>query len=309
MYARTPIPEPLVRLAKVQHGVVTSEQCYALGVGRHALRRLIEQDVWRRLAPGVLFTAGPPVPWPALVWGGVLAGGDRALAAGWAAGHLWGLIKQPPDEIQILIPYGRTPRALGPWRFTRTRQLPRPFGDPPRTTLADTVLDLAVLDPDRTAVWINEAVHSRKVSAAMIRRSLDARPRQPHRKLIESMLNDQVEGIHSELERRYARLVERAHGLPTGRRQVSTGRYRVDVEYGLLIIELDGRLGHTGAGRFRDMTRDNVHALEGRITLRFGWQDVTANPCGVARQVASILTQQGWAGPLATCPRCRAMPV
>ena len=39
--------------------------------------------------------------------------------------------------------------------------------------------------------------------------------------------------------------------------------YRTDVdyeEYGLL-VELDGRRGHDGAGRFRDMNRDNRHVL------------------------------------------------
>lgn len=45
-------------------------------------------------------------------------------------------------------------------------------------------------------------------------------------------------------------------------------------DYGLL-IELDGRIGHTGDGRFRDMRRDNAAATDGLATLRYGWHDVS----------------------------------
>lgn len=115
--------------------------------------------------------------------------------------------------------------------------------------------------------------------------------------------------MHSELERIFRRDVERAHGLPTGRRQIRDEYYCTDVEYlGTLIIELDGRLGHEGLGRFRDMARDNHHLVHGRPTMRYGWPDVTEQPCEVARQIAAVLLRLGWAGPLLSCPRCRRMP-
>ena len=52
-------------------------------------------------------------------------------------------------------------------------------------------------------------------------------------------------------------------------------------EYGLL-IELDGRLGHEGVGRFRDMRRDNRATIDGLATLRYGFGDVHGIPCEVA---------------------------
>lgn len=68
------------------------------------------------------------------------------------------------------------------------------------------------------------------------------------------------------------------------------------------IVELDGRL-HI-LGRFRDMERDNATLLEGDLTLRYGWPDITERPCQVAWQVAALLTTRGWAGAPTRCDRC-----
>ena len=107
----------------------------------------------------------------------------------------------------------------------------------------------------------------------------------------------------------YARDIERAHGLPRGSRQaVSRGRqYLRDVDYEAfgVLVELDGRLGHTGMGRFRDMWRDNSATIESRVTLRYGSVDLYRRPCEVALQVASVLTRRGWIGSPVRCDRCR----
>ena len=75
------------------------------------------------------------------------------------------------------------------------------------------------------------------------------------------------------------------------------------------VVELDGRLGHEGQGRFRDMRRDNAAALEGEQTLRYGWSDVHGEQCRVALQVAAVLSRRGWDGLPDRCPRCRAIPL
>ena len=109
------------------------------------------------------------------------------------------------------------------------------------------------------------------------------------------------------MEVRYLRDVERAHGLPDGRRQVRRRRTECDVwyeEYGLL-VELDGRRGHEGGGAFRDMRRDNSATTDGLATLRYGYRDVFGSPCEVAAQVAENLARRGWPGPFGRCQRCR----
>lgn len=308
VHPRQSVPIEVVRLANCQDGVITREQCSSLGMTRSVIGRLLQQQTWHRVASGVYRIGQPPAPWESLAWAGVLLGGDKAMLAGFAAGYLWGLIKQAPEAIQILVPHAKVVRVDGPWSFTRSRLLPRAFGDPSRTRLDDTVLDLCALDPARAATWIGEALHRRDVSAKGLQRALDARLRHPNRALVGAMLAEQTEGIHSELERIFARDVEKAHALPKGRRQVVGPRYRRDVDYGRLTVELDGHLGHDGMDRFRDMYRDNHHLMSGRLTLRYGWDDVTARPCEVARQVGTMLIALGWPGPPRNCPKCRTMP-
>lgn len=75
-------------------------------------------------------------------------------------------------------------------------------------------------------------------------------------------------------------------------------------DYGLL-IELDGRIGHTGDGRFRDMRRDNAAATDGLAALRYGWHDVSGAACSAARQVAGTLELYSWLGPFIPCPSYR----
>lgn len=71
-----------------------------------------------------------------------------------------------------------------------------------------------------------------------------------------------------------------------------------------LVVELDGRLGHTGMGRFRDMRRDNAATTDGLATLRYGKADVFGIPCEVAEEVGINLMRRGWAGPRTRCPNC-----
>ena len=71
------------------------------------------------------------------------------------------------------------------------------------------------------------------------------------------------------------------------------------------LVELDGKAGHTGAGKFRDMRRDNSATVDGLSTLRYGWSAVHDEPCVVAVEVAEVLINRGWRGLLERCGRCR----
>lgn len=115
------------------------------------------------------------------------------------------------------------------------------------------------------------------------------------------------------MELGYLHDVERAHGLPRGLRQhrLAGGRQVRDILYEqyAVVVELDGRMGHEGLGRFRDMRRDNEALLRGEVTLRYGWSDVRGRSCAVAWQVASILIGRGWPGLPCRCSRCAFKPV
>jgi hypothetical protein len=231
---------------------------------------------------------------------------------GGAAAHLEGLLDEAPDEIAILIPHGQRQGSRPPWVFVRENGDFRASsrGNPPRICTEDAVLDLcAAAQPSDVVGLVTTSVQRRLTTPERLRSALDRRARQRHRQIILDLISDVAQGAESPLEVRYVRDVERAHGLPRGTRQSrSRSRQHIrDVDYKTygVVVELDGRLGHTGMGRFRDMWRDNEAVAENRVTLRYGAVDLYRRPCEVALQVASILVQRGWTGLPARCDRCR----
>ena len=304
-------------LALEQAGVVTREQAVAHGVSARAAERLVRDQQWRRLHQGVYLTQDAEPSFEARGWAGVLMGGDQARLGGLAAGHLLGLVDEPPATVLVLVPHGVRVRQREGWAFVRERtgaRDPSCTGDPPCTTVPDTVLDLCADGrPEEAVDWVTLAVQRRLCTPEQLRRALGRRPRQRHRAVLLDLLPDVAKGAQSPIELTYLRDVEQAHDLPAGARQLPSadGSAVRDVwyeEYGV-VVELDGRVGHEGLGRFRDMSRDNDAGLTGLLTLRYGHRDLRGRPCEVARQVAAALTQRGWLNPIVRCPRCRLVPL
>jgi hypothetical protein len=307
-------PTPgLRRLAYVQDGVLTREQALGLGLGRHALSRLLGEQQWQVLAPGVYLTTNGVASWRALAWAGVLIGGDDARLGGTAAGYLHGLTSIEPRPLLVLIPHRSRLRSRDHWSFQRERpgsRSSRATGNPPRLLVEDTVLDLcATGGADDAVTWLTAAVRDRLTTPARLVRALRGRARHPHRELLLGLLADVDTGVESYLELLYLRDVERSHGLPQGERQLRSvdGRIRSDVIYReqRVVVELDGLLFHDGMDRFRDMWRDNVATLDDWLTLRYGAWHLTHQPCEVGDQVADFLVRRGWTGLPTRCPRCR----
>jgi very-short-patch-repair endonuclease len=313
MHRRQPVPAALRALALHQCGVVTREQALGLGFTDGGLAREVRDGNWQRMATGVYLTATGSPSWDANAWAGTLIGGDAARLGGCAAAYLHQLVNAPPVPIEVLVPVDSRPRVVGPWTFRRERpgaRLPSTVGSPPRITVEDTVLDL-ISDPDcdaRSAVnWVTLAVQSRRTTPQRLLRASQHRHFFSRRPLLHATLDDVRAGVRSPIEQDYLHKVERAHDLPIGRRQVGRRHTEVDVlydEFGL-IVELDGRIGHSGMGRFRDMRRDNVSTTDGLATLRYGKADVFGIPCEVADQVGTNLVVRGWSGPKTRCPLCR----
>src|SRR5437879_1806208 len=88
---------------------------------------------------------------------------------------------------------------------------------------------------------------------------------------------------------RWGARIRRGPGGRRGRRD------RVYEPFGL-VIELDGRLAHQPEERWRDKTRDNAAAADGKQTLRYGWSQVKWAPCETAAEVARVLRRRGWGG-------------
>ena len=313
MRARQEVPATLVRLAREQSGVVSRSQALDAGLSSTVISRLLIDGRWGRLDRGLYLCPDITATWLSLVWGAVLLGGTDARVAGHSAAVLHGLEEGEPAPIEVLIPFGRRV-SNRPWVvFAQERNQVRNSSgraEPPRTRVEDTVLDLCATGSSTASVdWVTAAVQRRLTTADALAKALARRERMPRRRFVQRVISDVSAGVHSGLERTYLHDVERAHGLADGRRQHSrpgrTGYLDVLYDRYALVVELDGRVGHVGEGRWRDRQRDNVHTRTGLRTLRFGWYEVTNEPCAVALEVAEVLIGLGWPGYPGTCPRCR----
>ena len=311
------LPEYLDRLAQIQSGIVTAAQAQRGGVSAAAVKSYLRAGRWQQLHRGVYATfTGRPAR-GAILWAAVLRAGPGALLSHYTAAELHKLIDVPFTTIHITIPDTRRIIPISGVAVhlgSRAAMAAHPTNLPPRTTIEETVIDLAQLAPtaEDACAWVARGVGRGLTIQEKLNRALSQRQRVHFRAELSEILSPDWAGIHSALEYRYVKWVEVPHGLPRGKRQapaVSAGRQvRRDVlydEYGLT-VELDGRTAHPGDTRWRDIRRDNAALIGGTRTLRFGWDDLRVRPCLVADQVYRALRQ---AGPVAARPCSAACPV
>lgn len=298
-----------------QHGVVSQSQADDLSITRSTIRAHVAAGRWSVMSAGVFYAANGTPSRSARLWAALLASGQGAVLSHGTAAYIYGFGRSN-SFIEVSIPNDRQEVSLPGVRVRRSRLLPAKgtrYEGWPITTAADTVLDMAgtLRSPHDVVALLTDACRSKSVAAQQILTALAQRKRQRHRQLIKDCLNDVIAGVESILEYRYLVRVERAHGLPVGRRQVKAWAggvpIRKDVDYDEYetVVELDGRAGHEGSGRHRDRRRDNAGTRKGKATLRYGHADLQ-DPCGMAQEVADVLRSRGWTGTLRHCgPRCR----
>ena len=286
------------------------------------IKRRIERGRWQQLYWGVYAVFTGPPPRQTWLWAAVLRAGAGAVLSHLTAAELHGLIDAPAEAIFVTVPSTRRISAPGivVRISSRVQQARQPNREPPRTTVEETVFDLTELawTFDDACGWITKACGRRLTTEEKLRTALAARKKMRWRAELGDVLAAAGDGIHSVLEYRYLRDVERAHGLPRSGHQVRVvidGKvaYR-DAYYDeyRLAVELDGRLAHPADERWRDSQRDNQAGARGIQTVRFGWRDVYGHACETAALQARILRGRGWRGtprPCSEgCPVARAWP-
>ena len=306
-------------LLTLQSGVIASWQASSAGLGPRRMEALARAGRWQRLHHGVYasFTGEPPRS--AVLWAAVLRAGPQSMLSHETAAELDGLLDKPSKLLHVTIPQSQRVRPIAGFaihRSTRILEARDPWLLPPRTIIEETVLDLAqeATSFDDVISILARACQRRLTFPVLLRRGVEVRARMRWRADILQALEDVADGVESPLEYRYLRDVERAHGLPPGKRQVHAAQggrtIRRDVcyaEYGV-VVELDGSISHADR-RLQDNRRDNAAAARGVITLRYGWPDVTELRCKTAVEVGETLSRRGWPGPLRTCRRCMSANV
>jgi hypothetical protein len=318
------LPGDCARLLKRQRGVIARWQAPAVGLSPTFIDGQLRRDRWRPLYRGVYAAYTGTPPRESLLWAGVLRAGPGAVLSHHSAAELDGLTDRPGRVTHVTVESGKRVRINGArlravtpsivvHRTDRLAAVRHPARNPPRTRIEETVLDLAQLSAsfDDAFSWLSRSCGRRLVTAQQLRQAIIARGRQRWREEILAVLPVIAVGVHSNLENRYVRDVERPHGLPVAKRQRrmrqgTRSRYPDNLyeSFGVA-VELDGSAYHLVEDRWQDIRKDNASAASGIVTLRFSWADVSRRPCAVAAVVATTLRQRGWPGPPSRCgPEC-----
>jgi hypothetical protein len=276
-----------------------------------AVRAFVRAERWQVMQRGVYaaFTGKPSRM--AELWAAQLrVGREAAVLSHQSAAELWGLVNGPSSVIHVTVPHDSNPGRCGPIPgivIHRSRSLQRarhPALTPPRTRVEETVLDLIddARNFDDAYDWICRAIGRRRTTAARIHVALEARARIRWRDDVELALGYASGGALSVLELRYARGVERAHGLPVAVRQArvrqeSGNRYldNLYLDY-RACVEIDGATAHPADEQWRDKRRDRWNAAhEGIDTIRIGGADLISKErqCRIAADVAKWLSGRG----------------
>lgn len=324
---RIVLPGECVRLLRLQHGAIARWQAASVGLDPGIIDVQLRRGRWQRLYRGVYaaFTGRPPRE--CLLWAGLLRAGPGAVLSHYTAAELDGLTDRPGHVIHVTVAHasrvrltGESASSLAPpiviHRIRRIEGVRHPVRIPPRTRVEHTILDLTELSTsfDDAFAWLCRGCGRRLVTPQAIHAAAASRGKLRWRGEILEALPLVASGVHSNLERRYVRDVEQAHGLPAARRQprvVLRSQFPrtiyLDNEYEPygLVVELDGSANHLVEDRWRDIHRDNFNARAGKVTLRYSYADVTSRACEVAAQVSGALSCRGWDGQVRGCkPGC-----
>ena len=301
-----------------QHGAVDTQQLAAFGITPDAIAANVEAGRWQALLPRVYaVTTGEP-PRATRLHAALLYAGPSAVLSHRTAAEEWGMLRVEDGPVHVTVPYRCSAVSQPPLvvvHRSRAFAYIAVHTVPPRTSRADTALDLATAEPTardamRCLVGLTTTCG---ISLVELERQFAERPPYRYRRPLTAALSRMAGGVASVLEDLYALDVELAHGIPPAQRQTpfEVDGYTLweDAVYdhvGVpLTVRLDGRAYHSHPSvAFRDRRRDNAAELAGRSRLVFGWRDLSDDPCGAAREVLTVLHRLGWHGPTLRCSKC-----
>jgi very-short-patch-repair endonuclease len=287
----------IARLASKSHGVVSRQELLGAGVSPAEIKHRLAIGAVIRVHRGVYRVGHQAPSLEARYLAAVKACGDRALLAGRAAAHLFGLLKGTPSLPEVLTPTERwiegvithRCREIGPQDGTKRRGIPV-------TTIPRTLVDLAaMLKPDALARACHEAEVRYRVTPAGVEAVLARRTNSPGARDLRRILWGEVPVSLSRLESAFiARL--RVAGLPIPETNRPVGGYRVDCRWPeqRLTVELDSYRYHDTRHAWElDRHREREARARGDEFRRYTWTDVAEEPGPMLADLRALLAPDG----------------
>ena len=288
----------IVALAARRHGVITTADLTAAGIGRSGIAHRVRQGRLTRLHHGV-YLVGPVAPPHARAMAALLACGPAAVLSHHAAAALWELRPACEGAVDVTTTAAGT-RSRPGIRVHVTRRLAR--GEvrerhhlritSPARTLLDLAAQLSTRDLHRA---VEQAEVLRLATARELHDVLDRHAGARGAKRLGAALNRHAAPAltRSAAELRLLELV-RAAALPEPLANAGVRGNEVDLLWRdeRLVVEVDGFAFHSGRAAFeRDRARDADLQAAGYRVLRFTWRQLTATPERVIARLAGALAQ------------------
>lgn len=278
--------------ARRQHGVITFEQLLAAGAGRDQVKRWVARGLLHRVHLGVYRLGHVAPSTDATYLAAVLACGEGALLAGFAAAHhLDALRGNPAPEVLssgehvvrgVTVHRSRHPADADRWMHRGV----------PVTSPARTIVDLAgrmelgALAEVAHRLGVRWRMGAEDVQAVVARRGWVSGAAK-----LRAIYEGDAEVLLSRLERDFMELL-RSAGLPLPQTNRRAGSFYVDCRWPgfRLTVEL---LGFRFHGSRHAWTQDQRRAREayarGDEFRAYTWDDVHATPSVVLRELGPLL--------------------
>ena len=267
-----------------QDGVIRRDQALATGMTKTRIDDLVRRRKWTAVLPRVYLTGPTQMSTKIRLRACWLWAGDQSVIAESAAAWLWGIAKEPPSIITVIIPLAcrRTPQTG--IRVVRGMVHPRDadFQDwIGVTTVARTCLDLARAGlPDN----LENALRLRRANVPKLELSLE-RGRGRRGQVRARQAFDEASTNPWSVAERKAHQQLIAAGItgwtanPPVRLTIGIRHPDIAIEAIKLAIEIDGREFHTKEENFEnDHVRRKAFVRAGWTVLEFTVREITEDP-------------------------------
>jgi Transcriptional regulator, AbiEi antitoxin len=294
-------PDGMVRrigaIATAQKGLATRAQLLDAGLSDAAIKRRVRSGVLLVEFPGV-YRVGHRAPnVEARYLAAILACGPGALLAGRAAGHLHGLLKQPPSMPVVIA---ATKRRISGIRARRGRSMhPRDASTKsgiPVTSVPRTLVDLAAeLTEAELARACHEAGVKYRTTPRQVEEVLARRRGTAGAGKLRRVMTGDAKVTLSKMESRFLNVL-RAHDLPLPITNRVASARRVDCRWPehRLTVELDSyRFHNTRHAWEQDRRREREAHARGDQFRRYTYGDVFEGPEPMLKELRPLLPNTG----------------